>query len=376
MTAKSTSRKLVNRLRSTASGWVTELGRKFGADRSGAVILLFGLTLIPIMGFVGGAIDYANAYNVRSKLQNALDSAALAAGRELFTSANESNAQLAAMKVLDLNLGPDFPAGLTVNFSFTGDVVTATADVDVKTYILGILGIDIFPVGAMSTINISGGTFEVAMVLDNSGSMAGNKMSNLKNAAEDLVDILFSNQSSSEYITIGLAPFAATVNVGTQYANASWMDQTGASSIHSENFDTNVTRWDRFNALNNVSWGGCVEVRPSPHDVDDTPPTGGDSMIVPLFAPDEPDKNGYYNNYLDDDDGSCSVSGGSNYNRQRRSCKYDGENANTSLSNGTRKGPNHLCDSPPLQTLTKIAVRSKPPSMPCRLMAEPTSCRV
>jgi len=352
MTAKPTLQKLFENVCSTACERAAALARNFSADRAGAVILLFGLTVIPILGFIGGAIDYANAYSVRSKLQNALDAAALAAGRDLFTSGSESSAQQAGLNVLDINLGNDFPAGLSVNFGFSGAVVTASATIDVDTYILGVIGINEFPVGAVSTINISGGTFEVAMVLDNSGSMSGSKMSNLKDAAEDLVDILFASQSSSDYITIGLAPFAATVNVGTQYATASWMDQTGASSIHSENFDSSVTRWSRFNAMNNVSWGGCVEVRPSPHDVTDTPPSGGDTMIVPLFAPDEPNKSGYYNNYLSDSGGSCSGGGGSNYTRQRRTCKYDGANADTSLANGTRRGPNHLCDSPPIQTLT------------------------
>jgi len=359
MTQKQTLRKLISRISASTCKRTAGLARKFTADRAGAVILLFGLTLVPILGFVGGAIDYANAYRTRTKLQNALDSASLAAGRDLFTSGSTSSAQQAGMKVLELNLGTDFPAGLLVNFEFTSSTVNATASVGVDTYILGVLGIDEFPVGAVSTVNIAGGTFEVAMVLDNSGSMAGSKINNLKSASDKLVDILFANQSSSDYITIGLAPFAASVNVGTQYANATWMDQTGASSIHAEHFDAPVTRWDMFNALSNVGWRGCVEVRPSPHDVNDTPPTGGDSMIVPLFAPDEPNKSGYYNSYISDDGGSCSVSGGTNYERQRRTCKYDGVNANISLSMGTRKGPNFLCDSPPLQTLTNSSGQIK-----------------
>jgi len=358
MTEKQTLRKLMNQISSTAAKRAAGLARNFSADRAGAVILLFGLTIIPMMGFIGGAIDYANAYRTRTKLQNALDAASLAAGRDLFTSGSESSARQAGMKVLEVNLGTDFPAGLAVNFNFTSSTVNATATVGVDTYILGVLGIEEFPVGATSDINIAGGTFEVALVLDNSGSMAGSKISNLRSASNKLVDILFAGQSSSDYITIGLAPFAASVNVGTQYATASWMDQTGASSIHAENFDASVTRWGMFNAISNTGWRGCVEVRPSPHDVTDTPPTGGDSMFVPLFAPDEPDKSGYYNNYLSDDGGSCSVSGGSNYTRQRRTCKYDGASANINIT-WTLKGPNHLCDSPPIQALTNSSGQIK-----------------
>ncbi len=328
---------------------------RFMRDQAGATALLFGLTLVPIVGFAGAAVDYANAYRVRSELQNALDAAALAAAREMDASDNESAARQAGDEVLQTNLGAGFPAGVSATFTITDSVVTATADIPVNTYLLGVIGFDTIDVGTKSVVNIAGGTYEVALVLDNSGSMAGTKISDLKDAAGNLVNVLFAGQSTSDHVKIGLVPFAATVNVGTQHAGASWMDQTGQSSIHKEHFDTNVTRWDRFSALSNVGWEGCVEVRPPPHDVQDTPPTGGDSLFVPLFAPDEPDTSGTYkNNYIDDDDGSCpaSVSGGSNEQRQSRSCKYDGENADTGLAFGTRRGPNHLCDSEPLQVLT------------------------
>ncbi len=328
--------------------------RKFLTDRRGAVVLLFGLTLIPIIGFVGGAIDYAYAYRTRAKMQNALDAAALAAGRVLDVSTSESDAQEAALKVMEANLGSNFPAGLTLNISISGTVVTATANVTVNTYILGALGIDTFPVGATSTVNIAGGTFEVVMVLDNSGSMAGSKISSLRTAASNLVNILFSNQQSSANVTIGLVPFAMAVNVGTQYSNASWMDQTPGSSIHSEHFsNANRSRWWVLNKMNNVSWGGCVEVRPAPHDVDDTPATGGDSNFVPLFAPDEPDSSSSYpNDYLDDSGGTCKKPPNNDTQAQRRLCKYKTATPNTSLAFGTRMGPNWGCDSNPVQELT------------------------
>ena len=351
--AKGSSNELVGRTHSARP--VRSLFRRFLKDQAGVTALLFGLTLVPVMGFVGASVDYANAYRLRAKLQNALDSAALAAAREMDTSSDEDAAHQVGDEVLQANLGNSFPTGVTASFSIADSVVTATADLPVNTYLLSVIGIDTVPVGVTSVVNIAGGTFEVALVLDNSGSMAGSKISDLRSAATNLVEILFANQLSSDHVSIGLAPFAASVNVGTQFSNASWMDQTGQSSIHKEHFDSSVTRWEMFNALNNVNWGGCVEVRPSPHDVADSPPAGGDSLFVPMFAPDEPDTSGsYINNYIDDDDGSCPawVSGGSNDTRQRRTCKYQGESADTNLSNGTRRGPNHLCDSQPLQALT------------------------
>ena len=55
---------------------------------------------------------------------------------------------------------------------------------------------------------------------------------------------------------------------------------------------------NRFTLLKNmgVSWGGCVESRPMPYDVQETAPDPATpaTLFTPFFAPDEPDA-GYYN---------------------------------------------------------------------------------
>jgi Flp pilus assembly protein TadG len=45
--------------------------------QSGNVMVTFALALIPIMGAVGGAVDYSRASSARAAIQAALDSAAL-----------------------------------------------------------------------------------------------------------------------------------------------------------------------------------------------------------------------------------------------------------------------------------------------------------
>ncbi len=162
------------------------------------------------------------------------------------------------------------------------------------------------------------GTAEVALALDNSGSMAGSKIDSLKTAASNLVDTLFTaaqNSSEPDPIKIAVVPFAASVNVSSQYANASWMDTTGVGKYHayeqkcyanggtlnssgtcSVNVGTGINSFTLFSSLKTssgsaVSWGGCVEARPMPYDVSDDAPSSGNpsTVFVPLFAPDEPD---------------------------------------------------------------------------------------
>ncbi|MEM8744474.1 MAG: TadE/TadG family type IV pilus assembly protein, partial [Pseudomonadota bacterium] len=330
---------------------------RFRKDRAGAVALLFGLTVIPVIAFAGGAIDYANAYRLRVKLQNALDSATLAVGREVDAGTNSGVARQVGVDVLSANLGSGFPAGYAAEFSIDGTMVTGTASLDVPTYLLGVIGRDQFNIGTTSIVNVSNGTIEVALVLDNSGSMGGAKIADLRDAARSLTEILFAAQRDTSGVSIGLVPFAGAVNVGTQNANARWMDTTGQSSIHFENFDSRArTRLQLFNAMRNTSWGGCVEVRPSPHDVTDSPPSGGDSQFVHYFAPDEPDgrdsrnSSSYTNNYLNDDGGSCGrpPNNETQEQAQEKTCKY-----NNASSNSSSRGPNYRCTSQPILPLSE-----------------------
>src|SRR5919198_727176 len=57
-------------------------GRFIGA-REGNVAVIFGLSLIPIISFVGAAIDYTRATAARTSMQMALDSTALMLSKDL-----------------------------------------------------------------------------------------------------------------------------------------------------------------------------------------------------------------------------------------------------------------------------------------------------
>jgi hypothetical protein len=68
-----------------------------------------------------------------------------------------------------------------------------------------------------------------------------------------------------------------------------------------------LSRWTLMDAIG-VNWGGCVEMRPSPYATTDDTPTSltANTLFVPMFAPDEPDKKNssedsdYTNKYLND----------------------------------------------------------------------------
>ncbi len=64
---------------------------------------------------------------------------------------------------------------------------------------------------------------EIALVLDNTGSMEGDKLAALNTAAKDLIDKAFETPGADQNVKISIVPFAEYVNVGQANRNAPWM---------------------------------------------------------------------------------------------------------------------------------------------------------
>jgi len=50
---------------------------EFGRSEGGNIAVIFAIALVPILTFMGAAIDYSRANSARSSMQSALDSTAL-----------------------------------------------------------------------------------------------------------------------------------------------------------------------------------------------------------------------------------------------------------------------------------------------------------
>jgi len=360
--------------------------RQLWRDRGGGIVVIFAIVAGLVVLIIGAGIDFLRAHNAKSNLQAAVDATALAAN---YDSDGLSEAKVKANAEAYFNAiyeGGD--ADLDVSVS--KGTVTVKATQGVSTMFGGVLGKDTLDVGVQSQTVIGKSTFDVVMVLDNSGSMGGSKLRTLKTASEDLAKTLFAlneNGDKKDRVKIGLVPFTSFVNVGTQHANAAWMDTEGRSPIHWTNFETRAdgtpdpeafesaylkngrpSRFTLFKQLRHTDWLGCVEARPMPYDVDDTPPSVANpaTLFVPEFAPDEPDNRNrrwgdrMYNNYLNDDRGACAYRVRDIYHSkgmsqweyaQKRLCKYRNQPKNF----GTRwnKGPNYWCKTRPITDLTE-----------------------
>ena len=321
------------------------------SDKRGNVAVVAALAMGPLCVAGLGAVDLARATSAKSQLQDALDAAALGAARTNAT----TNAELkvAGDKYLTQNLAlsSDFVlTSSTFTFGENGRVL-ATARLDVMPFVAGLVTGGTMAVGATAEVVRAGSKLEIALVLDTTGSMnSGSKLADMKAAAKTFVDQMedISDKATEpDTVKISLVPFSSTVRVdGTAYRYSSWIDQTGASPINNEIFTTAsgtqfANRFNLFSQLG-VSWGGCVEMRKAPYDVEDTPPTSGATLYTPYFAVDEPDSQtaGYGQDYQNDyvpDTGSST-----NWRvRQGRVTKYGGTKKGTM---STSFGPNRGCE--------------------------------
>ncbi|MCE7998378.1 MAG: VWA domain-containing protein [Rhodobiaceae bacterium] len=321
---------------------------EFRRNRQGNIAITFAVALMPIIAAAGVAVDLARAYGVRAHVTQALDAAGLAVAGS--PGASEDYLEALAQDYFDANY-PSHEVGVpgALQLSINGSVVTLSATATLPTALLGVFGIHEVDVGSAIEVTRENKALEVVMVLDNTGSMGSNgKLDAMKEAATSLVDILYGEDPDLDKLHIGLVPFAAGVNVGTNFPTSA-LDMTGASSIHKENFkfstDPNVNNlWDLYDEIENRSWGGCVQTRPQPLDELDTPPSAGtpDTLWVPWFAPDEGDASKYVNDYLDDADPDQS-----DKNEQKDISKYDGAWVGSSS-----KGPDAGCTMQPVTPLT------------------------
>lgn len=337
------------------------LGRRlaeFSGSRGGNVAMIFGIVAIPLVAMVGSAVDYSNAYRVKERLQSAVDSAALAVARD-GADMDDNEIEDLANAFFNAHFDPaDIGQVASIEVSRNDTTVELHVTGTVPTWMLSLIGVDLFNLKADSSVLIENTTAEIALVLDNSGSMSGSKISSLRSAASVLIDALYGPADSNPNLMFSLVPFTSAVNVGTQYKNASWIDGAGNSPLHSLEFSVPTSRFELYDRITNVSWPGCVEARGYPMDVDDTAPSAAnpETLFVPWFAPDEPDSGSYWNDYIDDQTGSHDKAV-----RQKNVAKYmPGVWAGSpSIGSSYGIGPAFLCNSRPIMALNnnKTAVK-------------------
>ena len=192
-------------------GRIGDFLRGFREDR-GAVAVQFALLLVPMIITVFGALDVSRASGEKMRLQDALDAATLAAARSSETT--DAGLQAVGEKVLAADLAATQAVLTSSSFKLMGTRVVATARASMATVVANLWMDGDMTIGADSEVTRSSNNIEVALALDVTGSMSGQKIADLKAAAKDLVDLVVQDQQSPYYTKLAVVPYAAAVNLG------------------------------------------------------------------------------------------------------------------------------------------------------------------
>ncbi len=224
----------------------------FGKNVSGSLAPILGVAAIPLIMAAGVAVDYGNAVSVQARLQAAVDAAALAAGRE--ANLSDSELERIAKDYFHSNFGTPANAGTpTMEMSVSDSGLKVEGAVTVNNYLTKVAGFDTTRISASSEVTKEATGLEVVLVFDNTGSMASqSRLSTLKVAAHDFVEILFGPREVADTLKIGVVPFSQFVNVGPDKSNAYWLDTNGANQLSDENFTSGSWHnWQAWQAIRN-----------------------------------------------------------------------------------------------------------------------------
>lgn len=331
---------------------------RFAAARNrGSVAIMTALLIVPLIAMLGFAIDLSRYWLVKFRLQMSLDAAVLVAARDLTTGGTSADA---------VNL---FWADFGRNSSMTGTgylgavatdpvihnpapagpsgSVEMTSSATVQPSLLGILGVGSATITAAATAQSAAIGLELALVLDNTGSMAGSPIASLITATNQLLNILYGSADTQPNLWVSVVPFAAAVNIGSSHTG--WLI---GGTINQAPYSP-------------TRWMGCVMARTAAtgaangDDFNDTPPGPG-HYFQPFLYP--------ATYHLYPSAAGIKYTTGSGKNKQTLTYWYPGDNdwqASTWTKAGNEPdvsnnsvGPNLTCPSLPIlpETASKTVV--------------------
>jgi Flp pilus assembly protein TadG len=243
-----------------------ELATRFVRHTGGNIAIIFALASFPVVGFVGFAVDYSHANSVKAAMQAALDSTALMLARDAAT-VSSSQLQTNATNYFKALFTRPEATGVTIAATYTatgGSKVVVNGSANVPTAFLGIIGYNTIAVNGSSTTSWGSTRLRVALVLDNTGSMADNgKMTALITSTKSLLGQLQSAAASDGDVYVSIVPFVKDVNVGPNNYNASWIDWTDWNFY---NGTCSKRDWNVSNKGECLSQGGNPTWTPDNHN--------------------------------------------------------------------------------------------------------------
>lgn len=238
--------------------------KRFLANSKANISLTFGIAIVPTVAVMGGALDFANSQQIQAKFQTSVDSAALAAAASQLDDYDRIKGIVSDYLENNGVLKGKYSKPKITVVQLGDDKLKVSIEADVYTNMLRVIGKDYIPVKAETVIARAFGNIDVALVLDNTGSMSGRKLTALKNASTDLIETVYTTKSKTSVVRMALVPFSNYVNVGKQHRNASWATNTQDTNSRSGRSSRNSRGKKK-----RYRWHGCMASRQNPWDTRD-----------------------------------------------------------------------------------------------------------
>ena len=212
----------------------------FRRARNGNVAMMWALMGTVLIGLLGLTIDFTRGVMVKTELQSAADSAVLVAARQ---TSNMTMAQRTAQARAFFDAeAPAYAQTATVTLTDIGNNgfrLRATAPM--PTSLAQLITNRDWTIGVDSEAVRGGVNLEVALVLDTTGSMSGQRITDLRNSAGDLVDLIVQTNQTPYYSKMALVTWGMGVNAGS-YATSARGSIPAGRNISAASWSTGAAR--------------------------------------------------------------------------------------------------------------------------------------
>ncbi len=246
---------------------------------------MFGASLVVLMLGVGAAVDVSRWLHARDQTAAALDAAVIAGARAYHTANRSADVGIAAAKQFySQNVSSRLPViDDSVSFSINpdGKGISARGNAYIKTPFLQLAGISKLPLLnlADTVAEFGSGEAEISIMLDVTGSMAGSKLQDLKDASKDLVDIVLNANGQTK---IAIVPFSEDVRLPTTTARDR-ARATGLRSSFTKSTPNCIGNWCSGNTTKTYRLTDCVVERVGNQKYTDAAP-GANAYVMAKYG--------------------------------------------------------------------------------------------
>lgn len=204
--------------------------RRFRKEEDGNAIILTMFMFLFMLVMAGLGIDTMRHEMERAHLQATLDSAVLAgAGAPRGTDKTEVKAIIEdyfaksdmASYLHDIDIDGEGTDDIVTSLNSTK--VRASASMTLDTYLMKLSGVDQLEAAGAAAAEVRTPKLEIVIVLDVSGSMEGDKLTNLQAAAKEFVTTVLSGSEPGNTV-ISIVPFSWSVTPGWTIFNSLAVD--------------------------------------------------------------------------------------------------------------------------------------------------------